>query len=55
MDLNIQPAWSPDGTRIAWASGQNNDWDVWVMNADGSGKTNLTATPATNEAVPSWR
>jgi Tol biopolymer transport system component len=53
--VNIQPAWSPDGSRIAWASGLGDDWDIWIMNPDGTGKVNITATTATNEAAPSWR
>jgi Tol biopolymer transport system component len=33
-----QPSWSPDGSRIAFAR----EYDIWVMNADGSGQTRLT-------------
>jgi len=36
------PDWSPDGTRIAYAA----DDDIWLMNADGTGQTNLTHSPA---------
>ena len=36
------PTWSPDGTRIAFASGSMPS-DIWVMSADGSGAKNLTA------------
>ncbi len=36
---NQQPAWSPDGSRIAW----RRDWNIWVMNADGTNKTQLTS------------
>ena len=29
------PAWSPDGSRIAFASDRDGDWDIYVMDADG--------------------
>jgi TolB protein len=38
------PQWSPDGTRIAFSSDQEGDFDIWVMNADGSNKINLTGS-----------
>ena len=38
------PAWSPDGRRIAF----ERDGDVWVMDADGSNRKNLTDTPPVN-------
>lgn len=37
------PAWSPDGTRIAYVVCCQN---IWTMNADGTGKTNLTGSSA---------
>jgi Tol biopolymer transport system component len=47
------PAWSPDGTQIAFSSNRSGQWNVWVMNADGSGMTNLTnSTWAHTE--PTW-
>ncbi|MDA1190801.1 MAG: hypothetical protein O3A46_03845 [Candidatus Poribacteria bacterium] len=32
---NWYPSWSPDGSRIAFASNRDGDWMIYVMNADG--------------------
>ena len=47
------PAWSADGTRIAFS---RNGADIWAMNADGSDPANLTNTPGTSddEVEPAW-
>jgi Tol biopolymer transport system component len=50
---DIDPAWSPDGTRIAFASDRDGGWDVWVMNADGTDPVRLTDDPAADDH-PSW-
>jgi Tol biopolymer transport system component len=59
--LADQPAWSPDGSRIAfrgWAQGGPpgpfNPSRIWVMNADGSGKVSLTTDAAGWQANPTW-
>ncbi|MBI2918820.1 MAG: PD40 domain-containing protein [Chloroflexi bacterium] len=51
---NLSPAWSPDGERIAFVSRRDGNSEVYVMNADGSGQTNLTNTPGVDEWLPSW-
>lgn len=39
------PTWSPDGTRIAYSADNDGDgwFDVWVMNADGTGQAMFSA------------
>lgn len=36
------PAFSPDGSRIAFTSGREGDYEIYVMNADGSGQVNIS-------------
>ena len=47
------PAWSPDGTKIAFTSLRDGNDEVYVMNADGSGQTNLTSNAA-QDWLPGW-
>jgi Tol biopolymer transport system component len=52
--------WSPNGKQLAFMSARDGYPSVWVMNADGSGQTNLTPKDpgdADSEWVsraPSW-
>jgi Tol biopolymer transport system component len=50
---DIQPAWSPDGTRIAFASRRDGNFEIYAMNADGSELTRLIDDPAEN-VEPAW-
>ena len=47
------PAWSPDGTRIAFESDRDGNSEIYIMNADGSGQTRLTNNPG-NDLYPNW-
>ena len=49
----MSPAWSPDGSKIAFASSRDGGWDVYVMNADGSAVTRLTPHLARDDE-PAW-
>jgi Tol biopolymer transport system component len=47
--------WSPDGSRIAFVGGGlEEDSEIYVMNADGTGLTQLTDNDATDDLVE-WR
>jgi len=38
----LLPCFSPDGTKIAFESYRDGDFEIYVMNADGSNQTRLT-------------
>jgi TolB protein len=39
---NENPSWAPDGAHIVYASKRGRQSQIWVMNADGTGKHALT-------------
>jgi len=47
------PRWSPDGARIAFTANPHGNYDIFVMNADGSGVEPVVETPA-DETEPAW-
>jgi hypothetical protein len=53
---NSAPAWSPDGTKIAFErdyNGSISTTDIYVMNADGSNQISLTSTG--DNSAPAWQ
>ncbi len=47
------PSWSPDGTRIAFASKRDGDYEIYVMDADGTNVRKLTSNTK-KDTGPSW-
>ena len=64
LPSNVAPAWSPDGSQIAFlsnreADGEAGQWRIWVMNADGSNQRVLPIDVTLNytfgsEQMVSW-
>ena len=50
---NTEPAWSPDGKRVAFTSYRDGNAEIYVMNADGSQPRRLTQH-ATSDNAPAW-
>jgi Tol biopolymer transport system component len=48
-----EPAWSRDGTKIAFTSNRDGPTHIFVMNADGTGTRRVTNTQHTDDH-PSW-
>ena len=57
--LEETPAWSPDGTRVAFIvtraheGSDLQDLDIYVIGVDGTGQVRLTDTPGV-DAFPTW-
>ena len=50
------PAWSPDGTRIAFArlNAGTSHFEIWTMNANGSSQAALATDAARDYTQPTW-
>lgn len=47
-------SWSPDGTRVVFSALVGGLDDLFVVDVDGKGLTNLTNSPKIGERTPSW-
>lgn len=50
---DANPAFSPDGNRIAYSSNRSGSWDLYVMDIDGRNHVQVTAGP-TQDLHPTW-
>ncbi|NTU84027.1 MAG: hypothetical protein HGA45_32425 [Chloroflexales bacterium] len=50
---DYDPAWSPDGKRLVFTSKRDNNVDLYIISADGSGLRRLTSDPAV-DADADW-
>ena len=51
--MDMQPAFSPDGSRLAFVSNRDGKHAIWVSNADGKDPVRLSSVP-TGGGTPAW-
>jgi Tol biopolymer transport system component len=59
LEEDRAPAWSPDGRFLVFMSQAQvpsccGPWQIWAVNRDGTGATNLTNDETVNDMFPSW-
>ncbi|MEL7198792.1 MAG: amidohydrolase family protein [Pseudomonadota bacterium] len=54
MSWEVHPRFSPDGSRIAFTSDRGGGNNIWIMNADGSDKRQLTKESFRLLNQPTW-
>lgn len=53
-ESDTSPAWSPDGRQIVFVSSRDGNYELYLMNADGSALRRLTTTES-DEITPEWQ
>jgi Tol biopolymer transport system component len=50
----LDPAWSPDGSKLAFTSNRSGTFQLYLMNADGSNQSGLTTSTAGDSSSAAW-
>ena len=45
---DVPAGWSPDGKQILFYTNRDSNWEIYLMNTDGSAQTNLSSNPASD-------
>ncbi|MBL8162135.1 MAG: PD40 domain-containing protein, partial [Anaerolineae bacterium] len=51
---SFEPAWSPDGQKIAFSSERDGFYAIYTMNADGTNQRRLTENKPLGDNDPTW-
>jgi len=51
--IDSWPMWSPDGKKIAFTTNRDGNYEIYLMNNDGTGLTNLSKHAA-QDTSPTW-
>jgi Tol biopolymer transport system component/DNA-binding winged helix-turn-helix (wHTH) protein len=51
--FELNPQYSPDGSRVVFSSNRSGNWEIWVCNGDGSNPVQLTSQ-GSHSGTPRW-
>lgn len=50
---NLNPSWSPDGSKLAFETTRDGNWEIYLMDTNGTNLINLSNDPSDDE-YPKW-
>jgi Tol biopolymer transport system component len=53
-DRDRYAIWSPDGRKLTFSTNRDGNYEVYVMNADGSNPKNVSQSPKSTEGLADW-